>query len=77
MTTKQIILLALITGILALGVLGALYPDTVPSVQPAYGDTTKLWEDGSYGLTIGDYQVVGCLPVSPWNGVWSVSPCID
>jgi hypothetical protein len=62
--------------LIALLALFALFPDTIPSINPAYG--SNGWtEDGSYYFDFGSFSVTGCSPLSPWNGEWSFSPCLD
>ena len=70
---------------LAIGaVVGALLYWTMftaaPAVQPTIRvgpSESRLWEDGSYNLSLGKFSIVGCAPVHPWNSELVAGWCMD
>lgn len=74
-----IALLLTIGGIVggSIAVLVAVAPDVVPELRANNLNESRLYEDGSYVLSVGKYAIVGCAPLHPWNSELVIGWCLD
>lgn len=74
--TVALAILCITTIIAGIGTLIAVAPDVVPEIRKSQ-EETKLYEDGSYILNMGEFSIVGCAPLHPWNGEIVTGWCMD
>ncbi len=69
----------LIIGIaIGLGMLVAVAPDVIPTVELESRGINRLWEDGSFIVSpLDKISITGCLPLHPWNGEIVLGWCMD
>lgn len=62
--------------VVTLAALAAVAPDIIPEIRKDLNES-RLYEDGSYIYSVGNFSIVGCAPIHPWNNELVTGWCMD